>query len=433
MVNHWYFYGFDAGFGPFYVKFCGYFPYTGQIYLNGHEYAKRQCARAGIGFTALDNAFGSADDPAAVQRICDGLTDQAIYRFAGKWLARLPHPFTRADEDADYRWQLSVQQAEFSTTMALDRPASGRIFFEQLIRDNLDIGRPDKVNIVFDRKIRLRGKNPARENARGHDRRPDQLRPAQAPRPSDHRAHPAQPRLPGHRRRPDHRPVPHPADPAAPDTRPRPAHQPRTTRPQPTPASRPCLPRRPDRPRPASIPRRLTQPAAITRSNHEQPAPVISRHTRRNLTRNSKSLRGKITYLGRSTTNAAPSSATAHSGNRRPAGSGLSVPPPLGCSHRLNGLPVQRSVIHARCPGRGGRQAVSRQSSTQICWTLTLEWPTLILASRSRWHSQFLIPWRVMINGHVLKLVVGTGYQAHFRLPACRLDLARRDVRALLP
>ena len=161
MVNHWYFYGFDADFGPFYIKFCGYFPFTGQIYLNGHEYAMRQCAKAGIAFTALDNAFGSTADPAAVQRICDGLTDQEIYRFAGKWLARLPHPFTPADEQADYRWQLSVQQVEFSTTMALDRPVSGRIFFEQLIRDNIDIGRPDKVNIVFGRLIRLRGKNPA--------------------------------------------------------------------------------------------------------------------------------------------------------------------------------------------------------------------------------------------------------------------------------
>jgi hypothetical protein len=158
MVNHWYFYGFDADFGPFYIKFCGYFPYTGQIYLNGHEYAKRQCLKAGIGFTALDNAFGATDDPAAVQQICDGLADQKVYRFAGKWLARLPHPFTREDEDADYRWQLSVQQVEFSTTMALDRPASGRLFFEQLIRDNLDIGRPDKVNLVFGRAIRQRGK-----------------------------------------------------------------------------------------------------------------------------------------------------------------------------------------------------------------------------------------------------------------------------------
>lgn len=96
----------------------------------------------------------------AVQKICDGLTDQEIYRFAGKWLARLPHPCTVADEQADYRWQLSVQQVEFSTTMTLDRPACGRIFFEQLIRDNLDIGRPDKVNIVFGRLIRLRGRNP---------------------------------------------------------------------------------------------------------------------------------------------------------------------------------------------------------------------------------------------------------------------------------
>ena len=113
--------GFDADFGPFHIKFCGYFPYTGQIYFNGHEYAKQQCLKEGIAFTALDNAFGTVSDPAAVQRICDGLTDQKIYRFAGKWLARLPQPFTRADEDADYRWQLSVKQIEFSTTMALDR------------------------------------------------------------------------------------------------------------------------------------------------------------------------------------------------------------------------------------------------------------------------------------------------------------------------
>ena len=158
MVNHWYFYGFDADFGPFHIKFCGYFPYTGQIYFNGHEYAKQQCLKAGIAFSSLDNAFGAVSDAEAVQRICDGLTDQKIYRFAGKWLARLPQPFTRADEDADYRWQLSVKQVEFSTTMALDRPLSGRIFFEQLIRDNLDIGRPDKVNIVFGRAIRQRGR-----------------------------------------------------------------------------------------------------------------------------------------------------------------------------------------------------------------------------------------------------------------------------------
>ena len=159
MAGHWYFYGSGADFGPFHIKFCGYFPYTGQIYFNGHEYAKQQCLKEGIAFTALDNAFGAVSDAEAAQRICDGLTDQKTCRFAGKWLARLPQPFTRADQDADYRWQLSDGQIEFSTTMALDRPLSGRIFSGQLIRDNPGIGRPDKVNIVFGRTIRQRGKN----------------------------------------------------------------------------------------------------------------------------------------------------------------------------------------------------------------------------------------------------------------------------------
>jgi hypothetical protein len=48
-------------------------------------------------------------------------------------------------------------QVELATTQVLDRAAAGRIFFDQLIRDNLDIGRPDKVRIVFDRQIRRRG------------------------------------------------------------------------------------------------------------------------------------------------------------------------------------------------------------------------------------------------------------------------------------
>ncbi len=36
----------------------------------------------------------------------------------------------------------------------LDKPVSGRIFFEQTIRDNLDIGRPDQVALIFNRQVR---------------------------------------------------------------------------------------------------------------------------------------------------------------------------------------------------------------------------------------------------------------------------------------
>jgi hypothetical protein len=39
----------------------------------------------------------------------------------------------------------------------LDRPVSGRVFFEQVIRDNLDAGRPDQVALIFDRRLKRTG------------------------------------------------------------------------------------------------------------------------------------------------------------------------------------------------------------------------------------------------------------------------------------
>jgi hypothetical protein len=54
---------------------------TVKIWLNGHEYAKRAAAVAGIGFTELDNGFASTDDPAGLQRVCDMLTPGVIRVF----------------------------------------------------------------------------------------------------------------------------------------------------------------------------------------------------------------------------------------------------------------------------------------------------------------------------------------------------------------
>ena len=160
VINQFYCYCVDADFGPFFLKFCSYFPYNAKLCLNGHEWSKRQAAKAGIGFTALDNGFATVDDPVAVQRICDRLSPAKIDRLLRKWLGILPHPFTRADRAAGYRYDISVLQAEFSLTQMLDRPVSGRVFFEEVIRENLDIGRPDYVGLVFDRQIRTRGKHP---------------------------------------------------------------------------------------------------------------------------------------------------------------------------------------------------------------------------------------------------------------------------------
>jgi hypothetical protein len=128
--------------------------------LNGNEWAKRQAAKAGIEFEPLDNGFASCHDPRRLQRICDSLSAAKIERFARKWLARLPHPFPAADRRAGYRYDVSVLQAEFSLTQVLDRPVAGRVFFEEVIRENLDLGRPDRVSLVFDRKVVTKGPRP---------------------------------------------------------------------------------------------------------------------------------------------------------------------------------------------------------------------------------------------------------------------------------
>ena len=95
----------------------------------------------------------------ALQAICHGLGPAQIDALLRKWLARLPHPFSPADRAAGYRYDLSILQAEFSLTQMLDKPVSGRIFFEQVIRDSLDLGRPDRISLIFGRSIYRGRKN----------------------------------------------------------------------------------------------------------------------------------------------------------------------------------------------------------------------------------------------------------------------------------
>lgn len=156
MVNQFYFYGIDEDFGPFFLKFCSYFPYNAKLCINGHEYVKRQLAKEGIAFEALDNGIRSCANPQRLQELCADLSAARIDALLRKWLGRLPHPFTAEDHKAGYVYDISILQAEFSLTQVLDRPLSGRVFFEEVIRENLDLGRPDQVQLIFERRVTRR-------------------------------------------------------------------------------------------------------------------------------------------------------------------------------------------------------------------------------------------------------------------------------------
>jgi hypothetical protein len=159
-VTCFYFYLWDEDFGPAFIKICAYFPYPAKVWLNGHEWAKRQATQAGIEFTELSNGFATCTDPAGLQAICDRLGPGAITVFFERWMSRLPLPLTSADRDAGYWWELSMRQIETSRTLVFDAPRHARAFFEALVVDNLDIGRPDHVELIFAGHPRRWGRPP---------------------------------------------------------------------------------------------------------------------------------------------------------------------------------------------------------------------------------------------------------------------------------
>jgi hypothetical protein len=154
-VSVFYVYIFDEQMGPGFIKICSYFPYPVKAWVNGHEWAKRQAAAAGIGFTALTDGFASCEDPAGLQAICDRFGPGTVQVWFERWMARIPLPLDDADRDAGYWWELSMRQIETSRTLVFDDDVHARAFFEALLCENMDLGRPENVELLFRRGQRL--------------------------------------------------------------------------------------------------------------------------------------------------------------------------------------------------------------------------------------------------------------------------------------
>jgi hypothetical protein len=115
--------------------------------------AKRQLLAAGIGFSVLGNGLREVDDPAAAERTCERLGAGHLHVFLQRWLARLPSPLTAADQAAGFSYQFSVRQLEVADTAVFDQPQAGRAWFQAAIGEHLDLGRPEQVRLLVDRRI----------------------------------------------------------------------------------------------------------------------------------------------------------------------------------------------------------------------------------------------------------------------------------------
>jgi hypothetical protein len=126
--------------------------------------AKQQARKAGLPFTELSNGFASCGDPSLLQRICDALQPGTINVFFQRWLYRLPRPLGPADQQAGYWWECFMAQVEVSRTIVFTQPCYARAFFDAPVTDNLDLGHPDTLEIIFDRHVRSNAEGEIRTN-----------------------------------------------------------------------------------------------------------------------------------------------------------------------------------------------------------------------------------------------------------------------------
>ena len=152
-VTHYYFYILDEEFGLGFIKVCTYLPFEVKVCFNGHERAKQRLGQEGLEFEALDNGFAACAEPERLQQVCHELSAEKIQAYFDRWVDKLPWPLNATERAAGYGHQLSIWQLEVSRTQIFIDPAQGRALVESIIRDNLDLGRPDQVSLLFDRRV----------------------------------------------------------------------------------------------------------------------------------------------------------------------------------------------------------------------------------------------------------------------------------------
>jgi hypothetical protein len=117
-----------------------------------------------VGYASLDNGFRSVDDPALLNELAASLGADEIRAWFARWMAQLPQPLTSEDRDAGYGYALSMLQVEISDTRVFDRPIRARQWFEATITEQLTLGRPETVSLLF--RCRPNRRTPGRFETR---------------------------------------------------------------------------------------------------------------------------------------------------------------------------------------------------------------------------------------------------------------------------
>ncbi len=127
-----YFYYLDPTLGLIYIRLQTWFPFTVQVYINGHSYLAQQLLQRCLGFTQQDNAFTALDDPKAAQKLADAFVRQNWTKILNR-LVRQVNPLMTAPwfRSPSYYWV--VDQAEYSTDVIFTSRAALADLYPRLL------------------------------------------------------------------------------------------------------------------------------------------------------------------------------------------------------------------------------------------------------------------------------------------------------------
>ncbi len=151
------FYVNDRHWGRMFVRLCPYFPFSARVCLNQHHWLANQLRTEGLDFQQCANAFLKCRAPERLQELADSLTARDLSSCGEKWLVRFTPFFTAQERNhAGCRHRLFFAQVEYCDNLIFHRRAALDELGERLLDANRTIGQPDKLTVIFGRKITRR-------------------------------------------------------------------------------------------------------------------------------------------------------------------------------------------------------------------------------------------------------------------------------------
>ena len=148
------FYVNDRRWGRMFVRMCPYLPFSARVCLNQHHWLANRMGEEGIDFQQCSNAFLRCAAPERLQALADTLTAEDLASCGRKWLARFTPFFSEQERrQAGCQHRLFFSQVEFCDNLIFYRRAALDKLGERLLDANRTIGQPNKITVIFGRKI----------------------------------------------------------------------------------------------------------------------------------------------------------------------------------------------------------------------------------------------------------------------------------------